>query len=377
MQQIKEVNLMKSEQCLAEARNVDSSIFHGLETIWLELTEKCNLTCNHCYAQSGPSKPLFGEMGESDWLRVIEQSALSGATNIQFIGGEPTLHPGLPRFIEQAQAQNFKYIEVFTNGTTITKTFIKKLPLEKLWFSVSFYSCDPSIHASVTNSASSFEQTVRGIQSILDAGFPLRACLVRNDATEARLEETQEYLRNLGVTHLQLDKTRKIGRAANQKDDSLQRQELCGSCWKNKLCVTSSGNVHPCIMSRMIDVGSVLRNSITDIVSSQRLIEERKALFDIAASKYRADCNPHCNPVGDCNPNGYCNPDHCNPKVRCIPGSIQEAGSHRLEADCNPHCNPVGDCNPNGYCNPDHCNPQVKCIPGSIQADVDRLHDAN
>jgi MoaA/NifB/PqqE/SkfB family radical SAM enzyme len=66
-----------------------------LSFIWLELTGKCQLQCRHCYADSG-SRGTHGSMTRADWTRVIDEAVDLGLSLIQFIGGEPTLHPDLP-----------------------------------------------------------------------------------------------------------------------------------------------------------------------------------------------------------------------------------------------------------------------------------------
>jgi MoaA/NifB/PqqE/SkfB family radical SAM enzyme len=54
--------------------------------LWLEITDKCGLTCRHCYARSGPSGS-HGSMTADDWRSVIAQAAEFGVSMVQFIGG--------------------------------------------------------------------------------------------------------------------------------------------------------------------------------------------------------------------------------------------------------------------------------------------------
>ena len=69
--------------------------------LWLELTGKCELECIHCYAQSGPSG-THRTMTAVDWRSVIGQAAVLGVSMVQFIGGEPTLHPDFPGLLRHA-----------------------------------------------------------------------------------------------------------------------------------------------------------------------------------------------------------------------------------------------------------------------------------
>jgi len=70
--------------------------------VWLEITGNCQLRCEHCYAESGP-QGTDGAMTMADWARVIDQVTALGATMVQFIGGEPTLHRGLPDLVRRAE----------------------------------------------------------------------------------------------------------------------------------------------------------------------------------------------------------------------------------------------------------------------------------
>lgn len=45
----------------------------GITFLELEITGKCNLACEHCYADSGP-RGEHGRMAAEDWKRVIDQA---------------------------------------------------------------------------------------------------------------------------------------------------------------------------------------------------------------------------------------------------------------------------------------------------------------
>lgn len=66
--------------------------------LWLEITGKCQLACEHCYADSGPTGS-HGNTTGADWMRVIDEASELGVEMVQFIGGEPPLHPAVRRDI--------------------------------------------------------------------------------------------------------------------------------------------------------------------------------------------------------------------------------------------------------------------------------------
>src|SRR5262245_56369398 len=91
-----------------------------LAMLWLELTARCNLHCRHCYADASPTAALQGSMSLDDWRTVIDEAVDLGASAVQFIGGEPTLHPHFRTLIEHAGKASLRLIEVFTNATRLS-----------------------------------------------------------------------------------------------------------------------------------------------------------------------------------------------------------------------------------------------------------------
>ena len=80
---------------------------------WLEITGKCQEACDHCYAESSP-EGTHGTMETADWMRAIDELSERGTRMVQFIGGEPTLHPDLTDLIGHALGKNMQ-VEVYSN----------------------------------------------------------------------------------------------------------------------------------------------------------------------------------------------------------------------------------------------------------------------
>lgn len=55
------------------------------------------------------------QMTLNDGMRVIDQAAAVGVRTVQFIGGEPTLHPNLADLVLHASNKDLA-VEVFTNS---------------------------------------------------------------------------------------------------------------------------------------------------------------------------------------------------------------------------------------------------------------------
>jgi MoaA/NifB/PqqE/SkfB family radical SAM enzyme len=87
------------------------------------VTRRCNLTCAYCYEYDKTSQPVPFEALEAR-LRKLRQLR---AWVVCFIGGEPTLHPELPRLVERARALGFPRRQLITNGLRLTPESIEAL----------------------------------------------------------------------------------------------------------------------------------------------------------------------------------------------------------------------------------------------------------
>jgi hypothetical protein len=88
----------------------------------VEITQRCDLDCPICYAGSGPSRgPSRPDLDIEQFDRALAQiiATGNGPIPLQISGGEPSLHPELPRFVELARDRGFEHVEVVTNGVRI------------------------------------------------------------------------------------------------------------------------------------------------------------------------------------------------------------------------------------------------------------------
>ena len=93
----------------------------------IEVTNKCNMCCNTCYANSGKGKDKELEKIKEMIDFAAEAEGGRGEV-IQISGGEPTLHKNIIEIIEYAR-EKFQYVMLNTNGIKIAEEedFVKEL----------------------------------------------------------------------------------------------------------------------------------------------------------------------------------------------------------------------------------------------------------
>jgi MoaA/NifB/PqqE/SkfB family radical SAM enzyme len=291
--------------------------------LWLEITGRCGLSCSHCYARSGPSGS-HGAMTADDWRSVITQAAGLGVSMVQFIGGEPTLHPDFGALLAHAVDAGLA-AEVYSNLTHVREPWWELFACPGMSLATSYYSDDPAEHDAITGRPGSHARTLASIGQAVARGIPVRAGIIEV-ADGQRTSQARAELEALGVRRIRTDRVRRLGRAASAGPDVSQ---LCGNCGRGIAAVLPSGDVCPCVMARWLTAGNVRDMPLAQILAGPALAT---ATAVIPARPRRAvssdPCAPDCAPASDS--------DICPPP----------AGSA-----CSPDCGPASDsdiCGPQG-----------------------------
>jgi 7,8-dihydro-6-hydroxymethylpterin dimethyltransferase len=97
-------------------------------TALLEITQRCDLRCSYCFADSGNCN--YGDPDTSVIRSWYEALVASGhPCNIQLSGGEPTLRDNLPEIVALGRAIGFRFIQLNTNGLRLARdpSFVERL----------------------------------------------------------------------------------------------------------------------------------------------------------------------------------------------------------------------------------------------------------
>lgn len=95
-----------------------------ITAVTVDVTQRCNITCTHCFANSGPTKTKVLDTEKA--IHFIREAVEQGGCRfIAVLGGEPLLE--VPRLIQLANAFPFMPIVVFTNGSLATDKTLTQL----------------------------------------------------------------------------------------------------------------------------------------------------------------------------------------------------------------------------------------------------------
>lgn len=141
-----------------------------LLSIELETSHICNLRCIYCYNSSG--KKLQSELTLCEIKEIILQAKDLGAKRVIIIGGgEPLLHPDIFNIFKFINKNNMG-IDLFTNGTLITKDIAKRIRDYNVEPVVKLNSLKPDIQDFLVKRKGTFEKIMHSIDYLMQAGYP-------------------------------------------------------------------------------------------------------------------------------------------------------------------------------------------------------------
>ena len=144
---------------------------------WLdiELTERCNNNCIHCYINlpDNDVRAKEKELSTEEVKDILKEAASLGCLTVRFTGGEPLLREDFEGLYLFARGLGLKVL-LFTNATLITpllvELFARIPPLEKIEITV--YGMKKESYEGVTRISGSFEAAWNGVDLLLEKKVP-------------------------------------------------------------------------------------------------------------------------------------------------------------------------------------------------------------
>lgn len=147
-----------------------------LQWLDLELTERCNLDCQHCCVNlpAAAAQARNKELSTERIKDILEQAAGLGCLTVRFTGGEPLLRRDFSGLYRFARRLGMK-VALFTNATLVTPRLVELFaaipPLEKI--EVTLYGMRRESYEAVTRAPGSFAAAQRGLALLLKNKIPL------------------------------------------------------------------------------------------------------------------------------------------------------------------------------------------------------------
>ena len=245
---------------------------------YLEITNRCNLSCSFCPKTKRPARTL----SPAEFRLLCEK--LRPYTDYLYLHvlGEPLLHPQLGEILEICRALSFRVV-ITTNGTL--------LPAQEttLLSSPALYKINVSLHSFEANAPGNFEAYLSGCFSFakkageagtlvdlrlwnLD-GETTRGQNAQNDAILKTLEAVfpQPWVKNTWGFRLRERVFVHYAEKFDWPNLSLTEQSAHGTCraLRDQIAVLADGTVVPCCLDHEGDIplGNLFSQNLPEILS--------------------------------------------------------------------------------------------------------------
>jgi len=168
-----------------------------LSLLAINLTQRCNLACEHCYLDAGTLKDgNEGELTTQEVCKLLDDiAAMDNGTMVVLTGGEPLVRRDLEEIIQHGAKKKLAMV-LGTNGALLTKERVKKLQHAGLMGAgISVDSLNPGFHDKFRGQRGSWQQTMNGIENCRQAGLSFQIHFSIMDDNAHELNDMIEFAR--------------------------------------------------------------------------------------------------------------------------------------------------------------------------------------
>ena len=157
---------------------------------YIQVVRHCNHLCGFC---SNPTTPYTHDF--ESMKPLVDDFVARGYFGIILTGGEPTLHPDLPRICAYAREQGLN-VRMITNGHRLAdRGFAREMAQAGLQLvHVSIYSTRPQVEEALRGTEGTLERALAALDNAHAEGIEVNVNCVINKLNATHLDETVRYL---------------------------------------------------------------------------------------------------------------------------------------------------------------------------------------
>jgi radical SAM protein with 4Fe4S-binding SPASM domain len=236
--------------------NLYQSPLPSLRYLLLHVTERCNLSCSHCY--QGDPGASTDELDISVIAGLIDEFESMQGLRLMVSGGEPLLHPDFWEINRLVAERDIRSI-LLTNGTRIDAATAARLAFNEI--QVSIDGIGPT-HDQLRGPGT-FDQAVRSLRDLRAARKEVSIATMIHAGNIAEFKQLEEMVVELGAREWSIDQPSPTGRLADNPEllaDAGEAGELLNlsfggaihepvagyACGIHLMAVMADGNIARC-----------------------------------------------------------------------------------------------------------------------------------
>ena len=193
------------------------------QSVFWELTWRCNLRCIHCVVSGGEreaDEPTTRELKGIAW-----QLARAGVRSVAYSGGEPLSRPDFFEIAEHVARLGMS-AQLATNGLLVDEEAAARLARLQISAQITIGSVTPASHDAFTGVRGSWEKSMRAIRLLVAAGVPVTVATIATTMSAPDVPAIVDLVAGMGVSTYRLIPFVPNGRGRQYRELELSPQAM-------------------------------------------------------------------------------------------------------------------------------------------------------
>jgi len=189
---------------------IEQSPIPSLRYLELQITNRCNLRCKHCFVNSGTCQKKkfshFVDIDKSQELsfekikKTLKEFEKMQGLRVLITGGEPLLHSEFKKINNFIKDLAIRKI-LFTNGLLLNDNILKNLNFEEIQISLDGMKRGHEI----LRGQGTFDKTLKAIKKSIDYGFQVSIATVIHKENIEEFDELENLIKSLKIREWTID----------------------------------------------------------------------------------------------------------------------------------------------------------------------------
>ena len=187
------------------------------------VTNKCNLSCEHCYRDAG--KEVRNELSTHEGKSLLDEIALAGFKLIVFSGGEPFLRKDILELTNHAASIGLRPV-YGSNGILLTRNLANKIKnAGGACVAISLHMMGKEKLDKFCGMKGTFEKSIQAMKNCSEVGLPFQINTTVFDRNVEDIEQICDLAKDLGAKSHHVLFLVPTGRAKNIEEETLRAKE--------------------------------------------------------------------------------------------------------------------------------------------------------
>jgi radical SAM protein with 4Fe4S-binding SPASM domain len=189
----------------------------SLRYLLLNITNKCNLTCKHCYLPDRGKR----EIDPGIFEKAVQQFEEMGGLKLMISGGEPLIHSRFWELMDILPSYELNVV-ILSNGTLLNKTTARKLSHYVHEVQVSIDGIESH---DLLRGKGSYARSMEGISNLHKSGIPVSIATMVHKFNMDEFDAMEKLFSTMGVISWAVDVPCIVGKLCENRDFVLDLEE--------------------------------------------------------------------------------------------------------------------------------------------------------